>query len=153
MARIRLRPFRVNLLRRSSRGIVSIELESFSDAQYDSYGSPSVTFYPTLDASASLQSIGDVVILPQSTVTIAGQIASIQFYASAAGSVTIYVSEKHALRSSRDTDTRNDHSSCFVVFVLLRQSIVTIRTCVELATLRIRCNAHQVSTQQSVVPA
>jgi hypothetical protein len=54
-----------------------------------------VTYYPTVDASATLQVPADMVILPQSTVMVAGRIASIQFYASAAGSLTIYVSEKH----------------------------------------------------------
>ena len=59
---------------------------------------------------------------------------------------------KTRLRSFRDTDTRHDHSSCFVVSVPLQRSIVTVRTCVELAALRIRYNVHQVSTQLSVVP-
>lgn len=64
----------------------------YLDTQYYTFGSESVTHYPTVDSSADLLTASDIVILPQSTVTVAGRIASVQFYASAAGTIDIYVS-------------------------------------------------------------
>ena len=64
------------------------------DAQYTTYGSSSVTHNPTVDGSAATLTGTDIVILPQSTLTLAGRIASIQFYAATSGSITIYVSEQ-----------------------------------------------------------
>ncbi len=37
----------------------------------------------------------DIAILPQSTITIAGRIASIQFYSSGAGTINIYVNKNN----------------------------------------------------------
>ena len=63
------------------------------DAQYYTYGSSYVTNNPTVDLSTSLLGATDIAILPQSTVTVAGRIGSIQFYTSGAGTVNIYVSQ------------------------------------------------------------
>ncbi|CAM4771183.1 unnamed protein product [Rotaria magnacalcarata] len=61
------------------------------NAQYYTYGSSSVTSYPTIDSSVNLLTVNDIVILPQSTMTVAGRIASIQFYSSGAGTINIYL--------------------------------------------------------------
>ncbi len=61
------------------------------DAQYYTFGSSYVTNNPTLDLSVNLLTTSDIVILPQSTVTIAGRIGSVQFYSSSAGTINIYV--------------------------------------------------------------
>ncbi|CAM2704890.1 unnamed protein product [Rotaria socialis] len=61
------------------------------NAQYYTYGSSSVTSYPTIDSSVNLLTVNDIVILPQSTITVAGRIASIQFYSSGVGTVNIYL--------------------------------------------------------------
>ncbi|UJR27333.1 hypothetical protein I4U23_008626 [Adineta vaga] len=61
------------------------------DACYNTFGSSSVTHQPTVDASANLLGSSDVAILPQSLITVAGRIASVQFYSSAAGTVNIYL--------------------------------------------------------------
>jgi hypothetical protein len=63
------------------------------DAQYYTFGSPYVTNNPTTDLSVNLLSSSDIAILPQSTITVAGRIGSVQFYSSGAGSVTIYVNK------------------------------------------------------------
>ncbi|CAF3507643.1 unnamed protein product [Rotaria sordida] len=61
------------------------------NAQYYIFGSSYVTHNPTIDSSGNLLTINDIVILPQSTITIAGRIASIQFYSSGAGTINIYL--------------------------------------------------------------
>lgn len=65
------------------------------DAQYYTFGSSYVTNYPIVDLSVNLLTVNDIVILPQSTVTVAGRIGSIQFYSSAAGTINIYVNKLH----------------------------------------------------------
>ena len=61
------------------------------DAQYHTFGSSYVTHYPTLDPTTNLLGVLDIAILPQSLITVAGRIGSIQFYSSGSGTVTIYV--------------------------------------------------------------
>jgi hypothetical protein len=63
------------------------------DAQYYTYGSSYVTNNPTVDLSANLLGTTDIAILPQSTVTVAGRIGSIQYYSSGAGTINIYVNQ------------------------------------------------------------
>jgi hypothetical protein len=63
------------------------------DAQYYTFGSSYVTYNPTVDASANLLGASDIAILPQSTITVAGRIGSIQFYSSGAGTINIYVNK------------------------------------------------------------
>ncbi|CAF1178747.1 unnamed protein product [Adineta steineri] len=70
----------------SSHSILNIP-----DAKYHSYGSSSVTNNPTTDSSASLLGASDIAILPQSTVKVAGRLATIQFYSSGAGTINIYL--------------------------------------------------------------
>ena len=50
-----------------------------------------MTNYPTVDATVNLLAAADIAILPQSIVTMAGRIGSIQFYSSGAGTINIYV--------------------------------------------------------------
>lgn len=82
------------------------------DAQYYTFGSSYVTNNPTIDASANLLVATDVAILPQSIVTTAGRIGSIQFYSSGAGSITIYVIHLKTLSSEA-----NNHSVSCSYFV------------------------------------
>jgi hypothetical protein len=51
----------------------------------------SVTEYPMNSSISTTVTATDVVILAQSPATVAGQVASIQFYATGTGSVTFYV--------------------------------------------------------------
>jgi hypothetical protein len=67
----------------------------YVDARYNTFGSSALTFYPTVDATASLLTATDIAILSQATIAVAGRIASIQFYTSGSGSITIYVSDGH----------------------------------------------------------
>jgi hypothetical protein len=63
------------------------------DAQYYTFGSSYVTYNPTVDSSTNLLGATDIAILPQSTITVAGRIGSIQFYSSGAGTINIYVNK------------------------------------------------------------
>ncbi|CAF4157649.1 unnamed protein product [Rotaria sp. Silwood2] len=67
------------------------------NAQYYTFGSSYVTHNPTIDSSGNLLTVNDIVILPQSTITIAGRISSIQFYSSGAGTINIYLLRRYCI--------------------------------------------------------
>ena len=88
------------------------------DACYNTFGSSSVTHKPTVDASANLLGSSDVAILPQSLITVAGRIASVQFYSSAAGTVNIYVSNQNSTFFQKEILMISVYiSSYYVVYV------------------------------------
>ncbi|CAF4570580.1 unnamed protein product [Rotaria sp. Silwood1] len=69
----------------------SYSIFNIPNAQYYTFGSSYVTYNPTIDSSGNLLTVNDVVILPQSIITIAGRLSSIQFYSSGAGTINIYL--------------------------------------------------------------
>ncbi|CAF3607443.1 unnamed protein product [Adineta steineri] len=91
----------------SSHSILNIP-----DAKYHTYGSSSVTNNPTTDSSASLLGASDIAILPQSTIKVAGRLATIQLYSSGAGTISVYLLRRVCTAPSMYCYDANTCGSC-----------------------------------------
>lgn len=119
----------------------------FVDAQYHVFGSSYVTHNPPLDPTVNLLGPTDIAILPQSLITVAGRIGSIQFYSSGAGTVNIYVI--YLKMHFYQKENLSLFSSYFVGCVHHRRFTAMIQTHVAVASVHILFNVEEMPIQQS----